>query len=888
MRGVLVRVRVFSGQLALLAALALVAALLVTGAPKLANHLADRALRSDLASTNYSARDLILQVKKPDIADPNIAGEVEQLDVFRGAFAGPLPGLVSEAWFAASIGPEDVFARSPAGPMTKFGLRAQTGVTEAARLTEGRWPATGPKDTRAQIAVSLDVAKQMGLRLNTVLLPGFSTPHGQVQVPSVVVGIFEPVDRSAHIWDDVPQMVTPSPGLGDEAPPVAIALTDVTGLELATKRLGPATYQWRYRVDERRLDAGMLDEVIAAVEQTKSTPLGLGTVSTSLGAVLARFSEQLRSVRALLAVVQAGLLSTLLGLVLLAARLTVERRRDELALLRARGSAVLTIGGRTLSESAVVLPAAVLAGWGLGRLVPGRPPGTGWLVAGIGALTVLAVPLLAMAGQRRLSFTIRRRDLTGTRPSARRLTAELSVLVVAVLGTFLLRRRGLSQDSGVDPYLVCVPVLLATGAALVALRLVPWPLRQAGRLAARARGAVAFLGLARAGRGAAAIVGPLAVVVVAVTTGVFSSVVTSTIDGARDRAAELEIPADASVTGFRFAPQTADRLAAVPGVTAVAPLVDFPGTPILAGRTAEFARFIAVDPDAFRRVVERSGVDAALPQVLSGAHASAEGAVPAVVSPEVAAQFRDGGAANTRLGRFEFRVAAVVDRFPGLGAGTGRFVVVPWPALPVSPSGPLAPNRFLIAGDGFDVDTLRQLGDAGQQPYAETSSSLPPQPTEVTTRAGLREGLERTGANQVLTFAFVVGTVGAAALALLATGFTVLAEARGRGRALSRLRTMGLSGRQSRTMLGYELVPLVCVAVLTGAVVGAFLPRLLGPALGLDLFTAGAAATIHLDPLLVAGLLALVVVALAVAATVENLVNRRMRLGEVLRLGEEN
>jgi putative ABC transport system permease protein len=837
--------------------------------------------------TNYTARDLILQDKPSDVAlaDPNISGAMGQLDGFPRDFAQPLPDLVGESWFAGSVGPEvgpdKVLTRAPTGTRTAFGLRMQTGVTEAARLTAGRWPATSQKATRAQIAVSTDVAEQMGLRLNTVLTLD-AGPKVQVEV----VGTFEPVDRSAHIWDDAPQMLTPAPGIGDEVPPVAIALTDVTGLHLAAPRLGSLTYRWRYRIDERRLNAGTLDEVIAAVEQTQRTPF-FAHVSTSLDRVLTRFSDQLRSVRALLAVVQAGLLSTLLGLLLLAARLAVERRRDELALLRARGGAVLTIGGRTLGESAVVLPAAVLAGWGLGLLVPGRPPGTGWLVAAVGALTVLAIPVLAMAGQRRLSFTSRRRDLTGTRPSARRLTAELSVLVLAVLGAYLLRRRGLSQDSGVDPYLVCVPVLLATGTALVALRIVPWPLRQAGRLAARARGAVAFLGLARAGRGAAAVVGPLAVVVIAVTTGVFGSVVTSTIDAARDRAADLEIPADAQVTGFRFTPQTADRIAAVPGVTAVAPLVDYPGTSIhAADGAADFARFLVVDPDKFRRVVEQSGVDATLPEILSGARAG--GPAPAVVSPEVAAEFPGGGAAATRVGRFEFSVAAVVDSFPGLGVDTDRFVVVPWQALPVSLSGPLAPNRFFIAGHGFDVDSVRQVGDAGQQAYAETSSSALSQPTEITTRASLREGLERTGANQVLTFAFVVATAGAAALALLATGFTVLAEARGRGRALSRLRTMGLSGRQSRATLVYELVPLVCVAVLVGAVVGALLPRLLGPALGLDLFTAGAAATIHLDPLLVAGLLALVVVALAVAATVENLVNRRMRLGEVLRLGEEN
>jgi putative ABC transport system permease protein len=293
-----------------------------------------------------------------------------------------------------------------------------------------------------------------------------------------------------------------------------------------------------------------------------------------------------------------------------------------------------------------------------------------------------------------------------------------------------------------------------------------------------------------------------------------------------------------------------------------------------------------VDPDSFRRVAERSGVEAALPPVLATARADGS-AAPAVVSPDVAVEFDAGGTVLTRVGRFEFTVAAMAESFPGLGAGAGRFVVLPRQALSSLPAGQLAPNRFLLAGTGFDVDALRRVGDTGQAAYAKGLPGAPSQPTEVTTRHALREGLERTGPNEVLAFAFVVGTAGAAVLALLAIGFTVLAEARTRGQALSRLRTMGLSGRQSRNLLAYELVPLVCVAILSGALVGILLPRLLGPALGLDAFTEGGVARTHLDPLLVAGLLALVVVALVVAVAVENVVNRRMRLGEVLRLGEE-
>jgi putative ABC transport system permease protein len=50
----------------------------------------------------------------------------------------------------------------------------------------------------------------------------------------------------------------------------------------------------------------------------------------------------------------------------------------------------------------------------------------------------------------------------------------------------------------------------------------------------------------------------------------------------------------------------------------------------------------------------------------------------------------------------------------------------------------------------------------------------------------------------------------------------------------------------------------------------------------------GQAASVRLAPTLVGGLLALVAAALAVAIVVENVVNRRLRLNEVLRLGEED
>lgn len=116
----------------------------------------------------------------------------------------------------------------------------------------------------------------------------------------------------------------------------------------------------------------------------------------------------------------------------------------------------------------------------------------------------------------------------------------------------------------------------------------------------------------------------------------------------------------------------------------------------------------------------------------------------------------------------------------------------------------------------------------------------------------------------------------------------MLAGARARGQVLSRLRTLGLSRRQWRALLLVELTPLVAVALLTGAVTGALLPLLLTPVLGLTAFTGGTPVRVAFSPGLVGAVLVVGAVALALAVTVETLNNRRLRLGEVLRLGEES
>ncbi len=888
MTGVLRRARAYPGHWGLLAALALIAGLLVAGLPRLASEFTDRGLRGDVARLPHTVRDITYRADPRLTLPPDVA--LAELPAIENTLPHPLPGLIEDRWATVQVGPRALTATGPgqfAGRCTpQLRIRTQTGLGDAVRLVSGRLPGPGAS---VEAVLSQEAAAAAGLGTGDRL--AVAGPTGRL--PVLIVGVFQPVDPAGPFWDGQRLETVICRGQDEDTPSILITLlTDTAGVRRAAAA-APLEYQWRYRVDAGRLSAADIPELSGALLTARLNPPQDGiTFDTGLNNALTAFARQLSGARATLAIVQAGLSATLAGLIVLASLLMVDRRRPEFILLRARGATALRVGLRTAAEALVVVPVAVAVGWGVSVPLPGRPAAAEpLLLTALLLLATLAAPALAARSRGE-------RGRARLRPSARRLTAEAFVLLVALLGVMLVRRRGLSGT--VDPYLVLVPVLLAAGAALVAVHLLPWPLRQIARVTDRGRGVVPFLGLARAGRGAANTVGPLAILVVAIATGVFTAAVSGTVDSARDRATDQELVADAAVLGFGFAPATGRLLTEVPGVTGAAPLLVAAGAPIVAttGRRTQ-AQLLVVDGAAVGGVLARSRRDVRLPAALSAT--AATGPVPVVVSPDIAAEIGGGGVLTVQGHRYDVRVAAVSASVPGLAVGARRFIAVSWQALPVPESQPLVPTRYLLSGDGFDPAAVRRAADAGQREYylgllrrtinadavAVTDAQLPRR-AAVTTWEQHRQSLQDSGANAVLSFSFTAGAAGAATLALLAVGLAVLADAPGRGRMLSRLRTMGLSSRQGRRLLIYELVPLLGVAVVAGGAVGVLLPGLLGPALGLETFTAGLPAATRAGPWPPIAAVLLVAGALAVAVTVESLVNRRMRLGEVLRLGEEN
>jgi putative ABC transport system permease protein len=880
LRGTLRRVRAYAGQLGLLAALVVLTAFLASGLPRIANDRTDVGLRAEIGRLEPSQRDLTFALPGLDPLVRPPGDQSAKLDRVRQELPAPLPGLIEDGWFVAEAGPAGVAvgAADPGSCPPLAAVRRQTGSEQATRLVEGR----APQSHEVPEAIAgRDEARALGVRVGDTLT--MHSRWGTAQVS--LVGVYEPVDPAAAFWADSKLTRVPCPSVDDGTRFRATLLTDRGGAELAALRTGELRERWRYRLDAQRLTADRIGDLTIAVAAARRYPPEFSTLLSSVDATLADFDERLRGVRALLAVVQAGLLATAAGLILLAARLGVDRRRNEYALIRARGGSVRAIGARALGETTlVVLPAAAL-GWLAGALTGGRPDAWEPLLAGAIVLLAVAAPAgYAAAGARHPDFTGHRRDLAADRPSPRRLTAELFVVALAAGGIYLVRRRGIDAGAGVDPYLVTAPVLLALAASLVALRVMPFPLARLGRLAARARGAVVFLGISGASRGAPLRSGPLAVLVVAIATGIFSSTVTTTVGHARDRAAELAIPADALVTGFLFTPDTAAEVAELDGVDAAVPVLALPATNIRGEGSPLIVQAQGLVADA----TAISG----MPEVLTSARPGGE-QVPAVVSPMLAKRIGAGGTVEVQGRQYAFRVAAVQDTVPGLSTDVRDFVALPLQAMPIPDFQPIVPNRILLRGDAYDPRAVREVADAGQSRQAKDATGQDVEayelamPATLTTRAALRAELGKRGVDGVLGFTFSAGVAASAGLALLAVALTVLAGAPARGRTLSRLRTLGLSTRQGRRLLVFELVPLLGVAVLVGGLVGTALPVLIGSALGLSDFTAGLPAGISVDPLLAVGVLAVAVLAVAAALVVEDIANRRLRLGTVLRLGEE-
>ncbi|MCW2878834.1 MAG: hypothetical protein JWQ95_2934 [Sphaerisporangium sp.] len=897
----LLLLRVHRGAAAVLALLALSASLLVAGLPRGFEATYDDALHGILDDTSANLTDLVIALR-PRTADQDIPDE----DGFRAKDrkwrTNLPPALTSvldtspgnDSHFAAKTFGTPVAGRVGPGerPLQYVDVGWLSGTEKRIRYVQGSPP--GPPGVvarvpghpelrdvkRFDIALVKSAAEKMGIPVGTTLMLGNShTALGHV------TGLFEPVAPSDRFWehnlDAIKVTVRRTPSDVDETH--ITALTDESTLTQLSGVDRDLNYSWVVAVDSSAVTARNATSVIKSMADfqrfmsrengktitTLSQVAGFAPfeLDTALVQILTDFLKRLATAQALLFLILCGLAVVAVGVIALAVQLLTERMGAALALARARGASVgqvVRAGAGTVALAAVP---AILAGYGLSYLLPG--PITP--IVHVGPL-LIAVVTTAFAAARvalvhRRPLQDRRDDVVARRSSPRRTMLELLVVVLALGGAYLLRSRGLATGvdaQGADPFLMLVPAALTVAAALMTLRCYPYPLRLVVWLAARARPAVPFVGLTLAARAKSVTALPVLILLPSLAVSVYGAVVGGTLDTTQRLAAWRATGADARVDREAELPaDVIEKIRRVPGVRSVVRADKGTAQIGYGGRTATV---LAVDLDAYRRIVS----DAPLSVPRPAPEAAAPG-IPALVSPDLANldTFEIGWHVRMKI----TKRGLITGGLPGVSFTEKNLIVVPYDASKRAGSRTYT-NTLLIEGDALDGAKLRAAAGNRRDILVSTFD----------------ESLRRVTDSPLTTTiksSFVVVTIALAVYALLAVLIALVVGAAERSRALSYLRTLGLSERQAANLTVLEIAPLIVLTACAGLVLGLALPAALGPGLDLSAYAGDLAVRTYELSLTTPVLLAAGLAAVALAgAFLHAVIGRRRSLGSILRVGE--
>ncbi|MFE3073802.1 FtsX-like permease family protein [Streptomyces sp. NPDC059247] len=873
------RLRTAPWAAASLALLVLVTAYLAAALPRAMDAYETEGLRHDISTALPRNSVLGLTAEAPGleldlpVRESRIAPGV--LEKQQEEVRGLLPGLLRTDPRQASHGVRtvkrvegiDPWLPRPDGLPPQFLLSSPSGLADHATLRAGRLPEGTAR--RPEAVVTAKTAESLRLKPGSVVhVPGRISAE---PIAFTVTGIVEPRDPEAAYWSVEPLLRTPAlaPIVGDEvkyywqgallvSPASAPALLSTTGEPEVFFRYLPVADHLTGR-DAEALTAA-LDSATGGPDLVKMREVvgPTGAMTTELDAIVDSYRSMRDAITPVVAVAVFGIGAVAAVVLAMTGGLFVGRRDHELGLIRSRGASLTGIGARLLGEtSAVAVPAAALA-LGLAVLTvrppaagPGAGPATGseavpllpslLAATAVALVAMLVLPVRAMVRHRHPRLHGGRDDLLTARPSTRRTVLELTLLVLAVGAVASLRLRG-TGESG-DLLVSAAPVLVGLIAAMLLVRVYPLPLRWAGRPARRLRGAVGPLALARAGRSSSAGTLPLLALVLALTTAAFGGSVLAGVADARDRAALLAIGADARIDGsVEWTPLPAGLVESVRGtrgVRDVAPLQIEYGVSLPSAQDTTSApmngTLVGVEPGSYARLAARTGFGAFPPGLLASTGkggkevaADTERVLPAIASPSIAERLGNTPQEIvTAAGVFRVKVVAVRATTPALSAAD--FLVVNAADLTHRT------NTALLVTGSQDGSALRAAVKAKSTALL-VSTRTEQRSTYVD--SPLQSGAER----------MYLGAIGAGAgFAVVAVLLSLMQNAPERTTLLARLRTMGLTRKQGRRLLGLEALPQAVLAAVGGVLVGWATVPLLAP--GIDLFRLALATTPGFAPL---------------------------------------
>lgn len=723
-------------------------------------------------------------------------------------------------------------------------------LTRYTQLVSGSYSGASVGPDQLGVTVTTATAARFGLHPGSQLK--LDIPAGTITV--MVTAVARVRDPGATFWRFDPSAGTPSlnapPGVGGSPYWVGAVLADPDSAPAMQTLFGSADLNviWELPVRTTSLRADQVAALQGALTRLQTTTPDLGelgdaasaaTITSELPAALAAFLATQAEINTILLLLFVSLVVTGAAVIAVAARMVAIRRGAELTLARARGASLTQLAGRTLDGAAVVTLPAAAAGVALAFAAEGTGASSvlGWALAGLITATALAGPsLIAVWRHRRPAPAAHPAlsELTGRRVPARRWVAEAAACVAAVAGLVVLHHQGLPAPGQSDLFLAITPVLVAVPVVLIVLRIFPLAVRGLLALTARARGATGFVALARASRSALTGVLPVFALVLGLTVAAFAGMVRAAVAQGETAASWQATGADVALsttaqlgtgnTTGQVTPAIVRAFAAVPGVRHAAAVWrttwQAPG-----GQTVTV---LAVDPGQYAALTASTPFPRfPVARIARSAPATTSSPVAALASPSAAAALGPGVNTLTSqdapayLGPIRVRVSGQLAT-AAADPGGGAYLILPMIRLPGIYGQP-APQTLLLTGSGIDLARLdavaaRDLPTATGTFRSQVLASLSGAP------------LQR-GADLIM----LLTVLAAAGLGLCTLVFGLALGAEERELTLARLTTMGYE--RAVPLVLTEAMPAVLAAAAAGVACALALPRLVGSAVDLAVFT---------------------------------------------------
>ncbi|MEE8391075.1 MAG: FtsX-like permease family protein, partial [Anaerolineae bacterium] len=437
-----------------------------------------------------------------------------------------------------------------------------TDLEDHITILEGRFPAVADpaQDSTIEILISESVALELGLQVDEtyIAFARQKTMEGErtTQITVQIAGVWKPTDPMEEFWfydpnalDDV-MLVPEETFLGRIGP----YLDDEVYLGL-----------WYLVMDGSDVTASDVNPLLSrtvAVQQQASSLLNGARLDVSPTDALQRYRRATGLLTFLLFAFSVPIVGLILAFVGLVVGLSVERQRNEIAVLRSRGATVVQVVGIAALEGTLLSVFALAVGFpaseAIARVI-GRARSFldftlqselrvnvtmttvrfGLVAVGL-TLVALIVPTIGAA--RHTIVTYKQEQARALRkPWWQRAWLDVLLFIPAAYGAYLLRQQGsvalpavegmdVANDPFQNPLLLLVPALGVFALTLFILRLLPVIMAGIAWLASRTKGVGILLAVRHLSRSPGSYTAPLLLLVLTLSLSAFTASLAQTLD----------------------------------------------------------------------------------------------------------------------------------------------------------------------------------------------------------------------------------------------------------------------------------------------------------------------------------------------------------------------